>query len=213
MNLISVLASGLFGALLVFILTWMSEKHRRNLAKRAVLTAYAVELVEMFCRMVMIEIGFKKDNKFSFSELYETNDSQMLASLSQNIDNSSIVYNVIKLKERYFQIQRHLRNSSNLAYKAYAQGKIDNIMRSATSAPGKDCKIDNSEYHPDSLWVEATIACGTSIEFFDYQEMYRMTDEYLLYVENIIDSPFIRKLRNKLEERKLMRHRELGEKN
>jgi hypothetical protein len=180
------LVGGLAGALLssgiVTIAGWI-----RNLRERtALLLAFATELVELFARTTMYYNQHKKGS-ISYSALYDNaTDSNMLGKLAEVIDDAAIIFIIINLKARYFQIQRHVLDASKYASE---QSILKLKYEHYKSEYGKSDETRKIEKELEDAGVRAQAAQGRAIAFFEFDEMLKWTETLLTYIEKHANGP------------------------
>jgi len=173
---------------------------QRGREKKALLLAYATELVEAFRRTV---IYYKQhsEGQLSYSALYEATDAATLGKLASVADNPDIIYAVVRLKERYTQIQQDVLEASKSAAESSVQAAESNFTRDTKLVAGETV-LKPDDKREDSL-LRAEQAQSKALAFFDeetFDSMVRWTETFIGYAKKSVRGRLLSDLERKLNQ-------------
>lgn len=173
---------------------------QRSREKKALLLAYATELVEAFCRSVMY---YKQhsEGRVSYSALYEATDAATLGKLASLVDNPDIIYAVVRLKERYCQIQQDVLEASRSAVESFVETAESGFARE-TRWVSDETVLEYDEKREGSL-LRAERAQSAALAFFDeetFDNMVRWTETFIGYAKKSVRGRLLSDLERKLRQ-------------
>jgi len=166
---------------------------QRSREKKALLLAYATELVEAFRRTVMY---YKQhsEGQLSYSALYEATDATTLGKLASVVDNPDIIYAVVRLKGRYYQVQQDVLEAS----KSAAESKFTRETKWVTD----ETVLEPDDKREDSL-LRVEQAQSKALAFFDeetFDNMVRWTQTFIGYTKKSVRGRLLSDLERKLNQ-------------
>ena len=173
---------------------------QRNREKKALLLAYATELVEAFRRTVMY-YQQHSEGQLSYLALYEATDATTLGKLASVVDNPDIIYAVVRLKERYTQIQQDVLEASKSAAESSVQAAESKFTRETQWVTGETVLEPDDELEDSLLRVEH--AQSKALAFFDeetFDSMVRWTETFIGYTKKSVRGRLLSDLERKLNQ-------------
>lgn len=162
------------------------DYHKRRIrARKALLMAYVTELVELFARTVMY-YNQRLEHGISYSALYQVSEENMLSGFAGVVDHPRVIHAIVRLKERYFQIQRHIIEASKLATEYSVQGARHQMLLDQYGP--KDKRVKKAQDLSQEAIIRARHAQGRAIAFFAFEEMIDWTKIVINYAKREIDS-------------------------
>lgn len=173
---------------------------QRSREKKALLLAYATELVEAFRRTVMY---YKQhsEGQLSYSALYEATDATTLGKLASVVDNPDIVYAVVRLKGRYYQVQQDVLEASQSAAESSVQTAESKFTRETKWVTDETVLEPDDEREDSLLRVEQ--AQSKALDFFDeetFDNMVRWTQTFIGYTKKSVRGRLLSDLERKLNQ-------------
>jgi len=173
---------------------------QRNREKKALLLAYATELVEAFRRTVMY-YQQHSEGQLSYLALYEATDATTLGKLASVVDNPDIIYAVVRLKERYTQIQQDVLEASKSAAESSVQAAESKFTRETQWVTGETV-LEPDDEREDSL-LRFEHAQSKALAFFDeetFDSMVRWTETFIGYTKKSVRGRLLSDLERKLNQ-------------
>jgi hypothetical protein len=171
-------------------LIWDYHK-RRISARKALLMAYVTELVELFGRTVMYYTQ-SLGGGISYSALYEISQENMLSNFAGVVDQPKVIYVIVRLKERYFQIRRHADEASKLAIEFSIEGAKYQAL-SKQYGP-QDQRVQEAQNTVNALILKARHAQSRALAFFAFEQMIKWTKIVIAYAKREIHTADVYKL-------------------
>ena len=171
-------------------LVW-DDRRRRIRARKALLMAYMTELVELFARTVKY-YNQRLEHGISYSSLYEVSEENMLSDFASVVDNPRVIHAIVRLKERYFQIQRHISEASKLATEFSVQ---ETRYKNLLNQYGRDDEcVRQAQDRSQEAIIRAKHAQSRALAFFAFEAMIDWTKIVIGYAEREINSAEIYEL-------------------
>jgi len=171
-------------------LVW-DYRRRRVRARKALLMAYVTELVQLFWRTVLY-YSQRIQHGVSYSALYEVSEADMLGQFAGVVDDPKVIYAIIRLKERYFQIQRHVLEASKLATEFSIQEV--RYQRLLEHYDPEDDRVKEAQNRSQDAIVRAKHAQSRALAFFEFDEMVDWTRTVIDYAKTEINTTQIYEL-------------------
>jgi Tfp pilus assembly protein PilE len=105
------LAAAIIAAIITRLMYSSYMERRRKDEYRSLLVSFAHELEENFHRCILYHTQ-RQEGTVSFSAIYDFNDTSTLSKLASVTDNPKIVDAIMFLKKQYYQVGRHVENTS-----------------------------------------------------------------------------------------------------
>jgi len=171
--------------------TWWQRRQER----KAILLTYTTELVEALSRTVMYYDQRSKGG-ISFSSIYEGTDSNTLARLIHLVDEPEVVSAMFGLKERLFQILRHVEEASSMAaeWDVLSKTREDFVKRYGLTDDRTKDLTDRSQ----EAFTRAYHAQGRALAFFAFADMFTWMETIVQYVKKKVGGRQIAELESKL---------------
>jgi hypothetical protein len=193
--LVAAFTSAFVASGILFVYTWWQRRQER----KAILLTYATEFVEALFRTTMY-YDQKSKSTISISAIYEGTDSNTLTRLIHLVAEPEVISAVFKLKERYFQIQRHLGEASSMAaeWHLLSETREDFVER----YEAEDERTVEVTDRLREAHKRAFNAQERALVYFKFAEMFSWTETIVQYVKKKAKSRQIDELEKMLYEAK-----------
>ena len=141
------------------------------------------------------------EGRVSYSALYEATDTTALGKLASVVDNPDIIYAVVRLKERYSQIQQDVLEATRSA--AESSGQAAESMFARETWWARDEAVLESDEKRDELLLRAKYAQSIALAFFDeetFDNMVRWTETFIGYTKKSVRGRLLSDLERKLRQ-------------
>ena len=168
---------------------------QRRQERRAVLLVYASELVLAFSRIATYYVQ-RSGKTISYSDVYQFTDSNTLTRIVNLVADPAVIYAIVRLKEKYFQIGRYVRLASTMA----AEWRVlDNTSQEYVRRYGvEDARTKDIRDRAQEAHSRAIHAQGTALAFFEFEMMFEWTKTFLEYVKRNVTGRQIDELQTRL---------------